>query len=166
MKLYFVRHGKAVEAGDPEYPDDTCRPLIPQGIDELKATGRALAERDIEPAVIWTSPLVRARETAEILAKKLSMEKRVVASDLLRPGFDLDKLARLVQSRPDAKSAMVVGHEPDFSTVIGRLIAPQGATLRMAKGSVALVELEPPIRSGSAELIWLVPPKWLVPDRG
>ena len=149
MKLYFLRHGKA-DWPNWRKPDDE-RPLTENGKVQVAAVGKLLARFEIAPA-IFTSPLPRASQTAEIAGKYL--EQKVRVDPLLRPGFDAAKLKKLLKDF-SGDSLMVVGHEPDFTRTIFQLT---GGETRLPKAGVALVQLDPGSMKG--ELRWLVPPKF------
>src|SRR5262245_39880728 len=118
MELYFLRHGIAADVG-PEGTGDAGRPLTAEGIAKLKEAARGLRRLGVRPDVLLSSPLVRARQTAEIVRHALGLDSRLV--DALAPGCDIMRLRELLGEYRDTKSAMVVGHEPDFSTMIGDL---------------------------------------------
>jgi len=150
MDLYFLRHG---EADWPNWKkDDDERPLTKRGKKEMHEVGAFLKRVKGRPDLIVTSPLPRAAQTAEIAAKHLKIKWR--EDKLLRPGFGRDELERLLGKYP-AESLMVVGHEPDFSEVISELT---GASLKLPKAGVALIELNRSWRDG--RLLWLFPPKF------
>ena len=83
--LYLVRHGRAAERGE-EWPDDGKRPLTPQGIDRFQQVVRGLSVLGVTIDTILTSPLVRARQTADILAAGLRPHPSVEVIDALAPG--------------------------------------------------------------------------------
>ncbi len=85
MKLYIVRHGLAGEHGDPRYPDDRLRPLTDEGRKRFANTVKALAAAGMKVSVIATSPLVRCRQTADILAERLSGKPKLTELEALRP---------------------------------------------------------------------------------
>jgi phosphohistidine phosphatase len=149
MKLYLLRHGKA-DWPNWNKPDDE-RPLTEEGKVQVASVARRLARLEIEPA-IFTSPLPRASQTADIAGKHLKQKVRV--DPLLRPGFDAGKLKKLLKDFP-GESLMVVGHEPDFTRTIFQLT---GGQTKLSKAGVALVQFEPGSMKG--ELRWLVPPKF------
>ena len=155
MKLYFLRHGIAGERSEWQ-GDDAARPLTAEGIDKMKRTAATLAQLDLGLNVIIASPLVRARQTAEIVARKLDCP--FVEDQRLEPGFNDDQLQKVLLDHPDAESVMLIGHEPDFSDTISALIG--GGRIVCKKGSVALIEL-PNAHSRRGELVWLLPPKVL-----
>lgn len=133
MKLYIMRHGPAEDFS--ATGRDADRALTPAGRDRVRDVARALVEADEAPNVILTSPLVRARETAEIVAATTKLEARggtlETARDLA-PGADGPSLVRAL-IRDHRKRAMIVGHEPDLSALVYKLTAVQ---VEMLKGMV------------------------------
>ena len=156
MKLYFVRHAEAVEAGGWAGGDET-RPLTKGGKAQAQQVSGTLAALKIEPDHLLTSPLARAAETAEILAAGLHLKVLPRSDERLRPGFDAEHLRAILAEYPNAKSLLLVGHEPDFSRTIGELT---GGRVAVKKGALALVELAGQ-ETLSGELVWLAPPKLL-----
>ena len=150
MYLYFLRHG---EAGWPNWkkPDDE-RPLTKAGKKEMREVARFLRRLKVRPNVIVTSPLPRAAQTAEIAADCLKAKLR--KDDSLAPGFGVGELRTLLKHNR-ADSLMIVGHEPDFTTVISELT---GASLKLSKGGVALVDIDSESERG--RVLWLFPPKF------
>jgi phosphohistidine phosphatase len=112
----------------------------------------------VSPDVILSSPLVRAQQTAEIVATGLDLRDRLVMDPRLGPGFDPRQLKALLAAHRDASTLLLVGHEPDFSETISRLIG--GGRLDVKKGGLALVELEDRA-SLAGRLLWLLPPRML-----
>jgi phosphohistidine phosphatase len=100
-----------------------------------------------------TSPLVRAHETATIVAQSFDLDLEI--SDLLKPGFGLKALGDLLSDSDSKSNIMVVGHEPDFSGTITKLIG--GGNLIMRKGGLARIDLKSH-KSARGELIWLLTP--------
>ncbi len=147
MRLYFLRHGAADWPAWTKPDDD--RPLTEAGREELEEVGKFLARLKAVPDLILTSALPRASQTAEIVAEHLGAP--VSEETLLAPGFDAKGLKQLREKYPQ-KVLMLVGHEPDFSSVIASLT---GGQVKLSKAGVALVEVE----SGRGELRWLFPPK-------
>lgn len=148
MELYFLRHGVAADQGPPG-TGDAGRPLTPEGIEKMTMAARGLRRLELRLDTLLTSPLVRARATAAIVGQALGQEPQIVAE--LSPGCNTPRLRTLLAARANAQRVMIVGHEPDFSTMIGDLT---GAHVRMKKGGLALVELPAPTSDGI--LIWLM----------
>ena len=156
MIVYFLRHGPAGSRSEWEGAD-ALRPLTSDGRKTVGRAAEALARAGVIVDAIVTSPLVRARQTAEIAAAALG----VVADDLvdderLGHGFSKAALAGIVADRPGAQVLMVVGHEPEFSATIGELT---GADVVIKKAGVARVDLDPDTMRG--QLVWLLAPRIL-----
>ena len=154
MKIYFLRHGAAA---DPGSGSDFDRPLTEEGRERIAREAKAMRDLNLDLDTIVTSPLVRAKETAAIVAKTLKLETPIEDSDL-GPGFDLDGLERILNAHDNADAIMLVGHEPNMSSVIGRLVG--GARIDLKKGGVACVDLPDP-SSRAGILLFLAPPKML-----
>lgn len=155
MELYFLRHGIAAAEG-PAGTGDAGRPLTEEGIEKLKASARWLRRLEVRPQIVLSSPLVRAWQTAEIVARELDLEVRL--SDALAPGCDIERLLGLLGEQRGAKRVMVVGHEPDFSTLIGALTG--GSRVQIKKGGLARIDLAG-LDQESGTLVWLLPPRAL-----
>ncbi len=158
MKLYFLRHGVA-DWPNWNKPDDQ-RPLTPEGIERLKAQSKALKRLDLKLDVILSSPLPRAKQTAEIVADRLGL--KVTTSAALAPGFDMAKLTKLLAAHAKAEAVMLAGHEPDFSTCISGLIG--GGRIELKKGGLARVDLET-LEPPAGELVWLLGPRTMTGDK-
>jgi phosphohistidine phosphatase len=156
-RVYFLRHGKAMSRGVWS-DDDGLRPLTPEGEAEMRREAAALKGLGLAPDVIVTSPLVRARRTAEIVAEALGLQDRLVDDASLAHGFDARALAKVAAAHPDAAQLMVVGHEPDFSAAVSQLIG--GGAVVMKKGGLARVDL-PDGSLKRGELAWLLTPPLL-----
>jgi phosphohistidine phosphatase SixA len=150
MQLYFLRHGEADWPGWTK-PDDE-RPLTDFGKKEVRQVAKFLNRLKVKPDLIVTSPLPRALQTAEVAAEQLKTKLR--QDEALEPGFGISEL-RTVLKRHRSKVLMLVGHEPDFSSVISALT---GASLKLSKAGVALVDIDPEAQEG--RLLWLFPPKF------
>ncbi len=113
----------------------------------------------IRPDRILTSPFKRAKETAQIVAERLQLEDRLVEDARLAEPFDSHRLAEILRDYANDETLMLVGHEPDFSNVIGDVIG--GASIDLKKGGLARIDLDDP-SSLHGELVWLLPPKALM----
>jgi len=149
-RVYFFRHGEA-DWPDWDKPDDE-RPLTKHGRAEVKRVAKFLRRAGAEPRLLFTSPLPRAKETAEIVAKQLCLELGIDKS--LGTNFTAEKFRKLINAH-DVDSILIVGHEPDFTRVIEALT---GAKLALAKAGVALVEVNGTATAGV--LRWLFPPRF------
>lgn len=157
MKLYFVRHGIA-DAPEGYTGTDFERPLTSEGRKKMTSEAKALASLKLGVDVIITSPLVRAQQTATIVAKELDMDDRLHDDARLGPDLDVEALASLLDDHATTDTIMLVGHEPSFSEVVGSIVG--GAAIDLKKGGVACVEVTE--RAGPRGiLLWLATPKLL-----
>ncbi len=157
MELYLVRHGVAANRSEWQ-GNDADRPLTQEGREEMQRVAAAIAKLGLAFDAILTSPYVRTTETAEIIAKKLGMTDKLATDDRLEYGFGRKKLRKILSDHDSAQALMLVGHEPDFSILIGKLT---GGRVVLDKGGLALVTL-PDTATLKGELSWLLPPKVLV----
>jgi phosphohistidine phosphatase len=122
----------------------------------MKAGARGLRKLGLKLDVLLSSPLVRARATAEIVARELGFELRL--TDALAPGCDTGRIFGLLGEHRAAERVMFVGHEPDFSAIVGRLTG--GSRVELKKGGLARVDIEV-LEDGAGTLVWLLTPKIL-----
>jgi phosphohistidine phosphatase len=155
VKLYFLRHGLAGESGEWK-GSDFARPLTEEGIAKMKRTAETIARMELDLQLILTSPLVRAYQTAEIVAKQCKMLDKLVKDDRLGSGFGIKYLSEILAEQSRTNSLMLVGHEPGMSETVSSLIG--GGRIVFKKGSLAYVELSD-AKSLKGELVWLIPPK-------
>ncbi len=154
LSLYLVRHALAADRGD-QYPDDTLRPLTPKGMARFRKAVDGLARLDVALEVILSSPLVRARQTADILSAGLSGPPPVVETDALRPGGRPEQLVRAVSQHAAAAGIALVGHEPDLGEIAGRLLHLPGP-LAFNKGAVCRIDFDTWPADGPGRLRWFV----------
>jgi len=147
--LWLLRHGEA-EPHDARPDDD--RELTDRGREQSLAAGRALAALGLEFHDVFTSPKVRARETAALACQALACE--LVEHEALRAGFGVDDALELLAAAGEGRRVLVVGHDPDFSQLVRDLT---GARVSLKKGGVAGVRLD----GGHGELVALLRPREL-----
>jgi phosphohistidine phosphatase len=157
MELYFLRHGLASEREE-WTGDDLQRPLTEEGKERMRREATTMAKLGLDLDQIIASPLVRAYQTAEIVARQLHLLDKLIKDERLAPGFGIDQLAQVLRAYSTATALMLVGHEPDFSETIRRLIG--GGRVECKKGSLARVDVSDPL-SPQGNLVWLLPPKVL-----
>ncbi len=176
MKLYLVRHAIAEERSPsadisrastiktktkPATPDAE-RALTPQGKAKMMRAAQGLRKIKVRPDTILTSPLRRARETAEILAEALGgIEIEVL--DELAPGTELFSVVAALRRYHSLKALALVGHQPDLGYLASFLLAgtPSACELNLKKGAVACLEGELSDNATACSLLWLLPPKLL-----
>ena len=159
LELYLIRHGIAAERG-PDYPDDSKRPLTSKGMTALRRTAKALNDLEITFELIITSPLVRTKQTADILAELLEGKPAIVQSDALAPaGTPAAVIQEIVKHARKPKIALV-GHEPNIGELTGRLIGSR-SPIQFKKGAICRIDFDvlPPKSLG--QLIWFLPPRVL-----
>lgn len=159
LEIYLVRHAAAAERG-PEWPDDTARPLTSDGVSRFKKVVAGMAASGVEVDLILTSPLVRCRQTAEILVAGLPGRPRLVPIDALAPGGGpaavIAELARVAR-RP---RVAVVGHEPDLGQLAARLLGLKRAP-EFRKGGACRIDVDTLPPGGPGLLVWFALPRML-----
>ena len=161
MDLLLVRHADATESrgGSPHHSDDD-RPLSAKGEEQIRTA--AIAIRELLPScgVIVSSPLKRAMQTAEIIAKAYGLTLQT--SRALTPGSPLVEFEAWVKQFGDTEAIAVVGHEPHLSSLATWLMTKfEGSRIDLKKGGICLIQFTGPVHAGSGTLRWLVAPKQL-----
>lgn len=153
MRIHLVRHSEAVDRL-PLMPD-AGRYLSARGRVAFREMARRFRDAGGRPTLIFTSPLLRAVQTAEILSETLGYDGDVVADPRLSPGFDVARLLAVLDDCPSEREVAFVGHEPDLGDILSRLLSlPQRVAMR--KGAIAALDLPTggdPLR---AALAWLL----------
>ena len=156
MQLWLVRHAVAVERDEFDGADAE-RPLTSKGRRRFRKFCTRLKRQTTMPPAIVSSPLVRAAQTATILAKSAGLQEwDIVSSDLLAPGVDLQQLVEFLQNR-SGECLALVGHEPDMSHLLSEFVG--GGDFRFGKGFVAAIEFTSAAEIGAGQLCWFVGPK-------
>lgn len=150
MKLYFVRHGRANRIA----ASDELRQLDEEGIQQAQNMGRVLAGMGIKPAAIFSSPRLRALETAQLLGTALGIEPEI--NNACNFDFTAAAALELAAQFHDNQEIMFVGHNPSMSEVVAEIT---GARVDLSTGAVACAVRVHPPRAGSALLKWLLTPK-------
>lgn len=153
MRLLLLRHGIAEDAGPATGHRDAPRALTDEGRARMQEAARGMAALGIGAEAIVTSPLVRCRQTAEIVAEAVGAPLR--EDPRLRPGADLDDVEDLLVEHPDATAVLMCGHQPDLSEIVADLTG--GAAIEFRKGSLAILDLDAP-RPRGGTLRALYPP--------
>jgi len=162
MILYIIRHAWAGHYGDPEWPDDRRRPLSDEGRERFTRVVRALVERGFAPELVATSPLVRCRQTADVVASETPGNPKVVTRQELAPGSDLGGLLEWTREAAGERDEVAwVGHAPDVGQLAAALIGDAQGWIRFAKGAVAAIHFQGPPAPDEGELRWLVTAKML-----
>lgn len=161
MTLYILRHGIAVEPGTTGYEKDADRPLTPEGERKLGQIAEAMKALELTFDLILSSPYLRARQTAEIVAEAFQARKKLQFSSSLACGGDTKELVSyLNRLRPYPEHVLLVGHEPYLSGLISLLVADNTtSTVVMKKGGLCKLSIESLKHGRCAALAWLLTPK-------
>lgn len=162
MNLYLLRHGIAGAAEPTE--SDGERPLTPKGIKRMRRAARGLRRLGISFDAILTSPLVRARQTADIVANALGLEAQLEEIPELSPASSVDRLISSLTRFQKREHVLLVGHNPLLPDAASVLIAGKKENsfqIDLKKGGLCRIEIEglPPDTPGT--LHWFLTPKQL-----
>jgi phosphohistidine phosphatase len=153
MRIYLVRHSEAVDRVPPM--SDATRYLSARGRVLFREMARRFRDAGGLPTRMFTSPLIRAVHTAEILSETLRYDGDVVVDPRLSPGFDLAKLNSVLDDCPSEREIAFVGHEPDLGDILTRLLSlSQGYAMR--KGAIAALDLPIAGNPLRPKLAWLL----------
>lgn len=157
--VYLVRHAIAAERG-PRWPDDNRRPLTHKGRARMRQVVMGLRRLGVEVDVILSSPLVRAAETAELIAEGLAVSPSVEMTTSLAPGQPQEALARALEPYSGRSALALVGHEPGLGELAAWLIG-SAEPLIFKKGGVCRIELRRLPPKGTGQLVWHATPAML-----
>ena len=158
-ELYLIRHGVAEERGE-LWPDDAKRPLTDEGMERLRKEARGLAKIGVSVDVILTSPLVRARQTAEIIGAGLEPRPHLVNIDSLSPDGSYAALMSDLGKHNKRERIALVGHEPSLGELAARLIGSRHP-IPFKKGAICCIEVDSLPPAGPGGLRWFLSPKIL-----
>jgi phosphohistidine phosphatase len=158
-ELYLIRHGLAEARGE-AWPDDGKRPLTADGATRLRKAARALARLGVSIDVVLTSPLVRTRQTAEIVAAAFDPRPVVVNVEALAPGGTHASVLAELEKHMRRGHIAIVGHEPGIGELAGRLAGMRHA-LEFKKGAVCRIDVDTLPPRGGGTLRWFLTPKVL-----
>lgn len=161
MNLYIIRHAIAADEGI--YEQDSDRPLTDKGRKKMRQIAKGLRALGVEFDLILSSPYVRARETAEILADVFKMKKKIAFSENLTPMAEPDLLIAEINENYSVDGLALVGHEPNLSSLVG-LLTSENAKLDVTikKGGVIRLSTDDLRQDRRATLDWLLTPGILV----
>lgn len=164
MQIYLLRHAPAGTSNPQSGGDDNQRPLTPDGITKMKQVARAMRGLKLKFDLILSSPLVRAKATAEIVAAEFGINRNLKFTEQLAPGGDPEILVERMASlyaRP--RRVLLVGHEPYLSSLAGVLVAGSGSlAMKLKKGGLCKLTARRLRYGQCAELDWLFTPKLMV----
>jgi len=164
MEIYVIRHGIAEPLGTGDEFSDEKRSLTDEGRARMREVVKGLKKLGVQLDLILTSPLVRAVQTAEILAGSLGINKKEIhQTPTLAPGGAVELLFAEIKNRAGAESIAVVGHQPDLGQLISRIVQGDGCLLsiQLKKGSICCVNVGETVPSLRGELMWVLTPRQL-----
>jgi phosphohistidine phosphatase len=163
MNLYLMRHGIAVSADQPGIESDSARPLTPKGIKRIRRVARGLRRLGISFDALLTSPLLRARQTAEIVADTLGLETRLEELSELTPENSVDHLISGLARFHDRDDILLVGHQPLLGHLFSFLISGKNTSVAVdfKKGGVCRIEIDVLPLDSPGTLHWFLTPKQL-----
>ena len=157
--MYLIRHAIAAERGE-EWPDDDKRPLTARGVARFKEGVEGLKKLEAGIDEIFTSPLVRAKQTADLLAAGLPGKPTVKILDALAPGHTPGSLMAQLARTARRRRIALVGHEPSLGELAAHLIGA-GRALPFKKGGVCRIDVESLTSRRPGALTWFLQPKML-----
>ncbi len=162
MEVILIRHAKA-ETRDPNsWPDDDQRPLTAEGRAEQRAAARAMKKMGIKFDFLVTSPLLRARETADLVAKGYRWAEAPQVAEELGHEYSVGAVVKLLAKFPPDSAVALVGHEPDFSDLTGALVSKNcDVSIAFKKSGVVGVEFDGPAEAGKGTLLYHLKPSHL-----
>lgn len=164
MDLYFIRHAEASAVGEDGVTSDADRPLTERGHVQAHALAAGLRCHGIHLTTLLTSPLLRAKQTAEDILKSWPPPVTLEVCEELAPGGKAKKLARVLKSL-QGDGVALVGHMPDLADQVAWFIGGKKAQIDLAKAGAAHVVCADKPGKASATLVWLITPEWMSAEK-
>lgn len=159
MELYLIRHAHAVRVGEEGAADDAERPLSDKGQEQSRTLGSLLQQRNILFDRLLTSPLLRARQTAEALAQTFEKPPQIEECRALAPAVRSKKVERFLFAL-DGERVGLIGHMPDLGQWAGWLIGSKKAQVEIPKAGIVYIKCPKGAGKGLGTLEWLIGPEW------
>jgi phosphohistidine phosphatase len=161
VELYLIRHAEAAPEGEGGVTEDADRPLTAKGEEQARRMGKGIERKGLRPDVVVASPLLRARQTADLLVAGLAPPPpEVKMSEELAPDGRRKRLSRYLKELGAEKVALV-GHQPDLAQFAAWLIGGKKAHIDIAKAGVAHIVCDGGPGKAKGRLVSLVTPEWL-----
>ena len=162
MEIILIRHAKAENRDANSWPDDDLRPLTAEGRAEQRAATKAMKAMGIKFDFLVTSPLLRARETTDIVAKGYRWTEAPQVAEELGHGYGVSAVVKLLAKFPPDATVAMVGHEPDLSDLTGALVTKDGRlNIAVKKSGVVGIEFDGPADAGKGTLLFHLKPSHL-----
>lgn len=141
---------------------DEDRPLSSKGIKRMRKSGKGLLTLDIDWDRVFTSPLLRARQTAEIVAEILELKEQPEELAELAPGCSVEGLLSRLSACRNQKRLLLIGHQPLLGETVSFLLSKEKRIeINLKKGGLCRIELDDPSQGGVARLHWILTPRQL-----
>ena len=160
MDLFILRHGDAGKRSA-AFRDDSKRPLTVDGKKEIEEISKGMLVLGIEPEYIFTSPLLRSKQTAEIVYNNLKCKNQITEMDELKPEGNKLQLYKKFSTLKQDSSVIIIGHEPFLSELVGDAISGGGSRIDLKKGGLVRIRIISLLPKIQGELRWLLTPKHL-----
>ncbi len=163
FELYMIRHGLAGKRLDDETMDE-LRPLKKKGKEKMKEIAKGLKNQKISFDKVLTSPLIRSKESAEIINEYCGADKEeVTITELLSPGSSYHQLIKFLNQFKDSSKVAIVGHEPFLGGFASHCLSnSKSSFINLKKGGVLMLEVDEVIKPGRCLLSWLMEPKQII----
>jgi phosphohistidine phosphatase len=157
--LYLIRHALAEDRSD-EWPDDAKRPLTEKGASRMREVVGGLAALEPQIEDVLSSPLVRAKQTADLLLEGLQPAPRLSIVPALAPGGSPAQVAEALSGHVGAEALALVGHEPGLGELAAWLVGAK-TPFAFKKGGVCRIDVQKLPPAGGGQLVWFATPKML-----
>jgi phosphohistidine phosphatase len=161
VEIYIVRHGDAIDRNHPSITSDEMRELTDEGREEIDLMARLLVHLGVQPDLILTSPLIRARQTAEIITKVTGAKTRASVSDELAPGGSMAGVLNDILSHGRPPQTLLTGHMPGVGAMVGYYVwGSSDIVLPFRTGQICRIDLPDTTPApGFGDLRWAIPPR-------
>jgi phosphohistidine phosphatase len=159
LEVYLIRHGIAAERGK-DWPDDSKRPLTPEGLVSLRKEARALNKLGVSFDQIVSRPLTRTRQTADVFSEELKGHPEVALSDAIAPAGTPAAIIQELTKHVRKARLGLVGHEPNLGELAAELTGAR-APLEFKKGGICRIDFDVLPPKGTGRLRWFLTPKML-----
>lgn len=164
MNVFLIRHAKALSVGDDGIETDEERRLTSVGEEQATLLGQALQSRNVEFDLVLSTPLVRARQTAELMLNAYGKKKpELQIVEELTPPCKPRKMGRVLKDLHKTNVA-IVGHQPDLSNWASWFLGSKKTYIDFTKGSAACLYWESELSKGGGALVWMLTPLWYMPN--
>jgi phosphohistidine phosphatase len=161
MRVILLRHGPAASRDASRWPDDALRPLTSSGRERTARAMIGLAKLEGDIGALYTSPLVRAEETARILAEVLECARPPETMTALHPGGSRRRIMDALDKLDAGLTVVLVGHEPDLGKLAGTFLFGAPASVPVKKAGACVIQFVGPVRAGNGRLVGFYPPRVL-----